>query len=251
MIKKSLIISLPLLLFWTGCKKDGDQFSAAISKIKAENRQTSCGKSINEVRYVRDTAQDGWLKVQINVCRDKQEKNRIVSIPKYLKVKTIQICNNREEIEILEGAWARCQASVEMNHLDPNLARNPAVNFEYDQAAGLIVLNGMSCKLDKPGPVVPKGTYKIGLPDWPIDFKSKDEELVERRNNSDYARTAFPYWADTQRSLNIDEFTDCTINSVTTMNDGAQPRRINWTDVYNTLINARLDDQHVGTITVK
>lgn len=206
-------------LFWGGRK--------AVFEIELEAR-------ISEIeRYTPDQG-DGWL-VTVH------ERGEEMSLPAYVKVYPKYIKDGREYFIPAEGAHRSELLSVRLqndgsSYLISSVQHEPMVQAAYSISKKTFTLNGKRYKtVDYPEAPWKKGTYNIGIPDYPHGRNDTYTEAVKQK-------VWFPIGFESARYLHV----GARSLGCMTITETAR-----WMEIYNALIKARKGDlQSVGVVKV-
>jgi hypothetical protein len=192
--------------------------SAAVFEVTIE---AQVGEAI---QYIPDV-NNGWLLVRIL-------NGEAISLPAFLKVKSLYYKNNREYFEILEGHYKGKTASVklkgEKSYLLPSVKHEPPVHLKYSiSKRKLIIGKDKYSAADDEDTPWEKGFYDIEMPDYPHPKGNEYEEKAER------AKTWFRIGHKGTRYLHTGKFSSGCI----TITDIKK-----WDEIYDKLIKARKGD---------
>ncbi len=188
------------------------------------------------VQYIPDV-DNGWLLVRI--LNEKQ-----ISLPSFLKVKSLYFKSNREYFEILEGHYRGKTASVKMksgkSHLISNVKHESPVHFKYSISKKKLI-TGRNKKdeynaTDHNNSPWKKGSYDIEMPDYPHTGGTSYEDKAKR------AKTWFRIGHKGEKYLHVGR---ASLGCIT-ITDIKK-----WDKIYDKLIKARKGDSiSVGVLEV-
>jgi hypothetical protein len=136
---------------------------------------------IDEVEWYTPDTEDGWL-----VTLDKQEKP--VSLPAYILVRPTSIKNGREYFIPSEGTHRNELLSVPLkddnsSYLISNVKHESMISAEYSISEKVFTLNGKKYKVTAyPEAPWKKGTYNIGIPDYPHGSNDNYTEAIKQKS---------------------------------------------------------------------
>ncbi|MCX7109240.1 MAG: hypothetical protein WCI11_07250 [Candidatus Methylumidiphilus sp.] len=233
-----------------------------------------------ETHYISRTS-DCWLKVQL-------VGGLVVSLPYGLKVKRLELKNEREYFEILEGVNKGKKASVPFlagnSYLTTKLNHNPATTVRFDRKLQTLYFAGRGpCNAFSGGghggytPVAP-GNYQLAIPAYPSAQTRAAYNTWTKYHNSwfrigtDTTGSRFLHagviseGCVTVRQFIYDPnsgvapppagFSDLvqgakTVPGLLGLPLPAKPAPVvGWDDVFESLILCRLNDQAIGTLVV-
>jgi len=189
---------------------------------------------IGEVEWCTPDTEDGWL-----VTHDKQEKP--VSLPAYIMVRPISIKNGREYFIPLEGVNRGELLSAPLkndnsSYLISDVKHEPAISAQYSIYEKVFILNGKKYKTtDYPEAPWKKGTYNIGIPDYPHGSNNAYTEAIKQK-------VWFPINFENARYLHVGARSAGCMTIIETTK---------WMEIYNAIIKARKGDlKNVGIVEV-
>jgi hypothetical protein len=187
------------------------------------------------IRYVAGLNPNSWLSVRFDAGFEEE-------IPHLLAVELVEITAQAIRFRILEGRYKGELAQISNSPRRDYLRQEVGVRRE---AAQMVLRSGVqrlqiggvgefSVMVDPRNPI-PRGTYRVEIPDEPHD---KGAPYLDRAK---YARTWFRIGDQGDRYLHTGEVTvGCaTVNAVES-----------WDEICKVLLRSRLDSQAVGTLEV-
>lgn len=232
---------------------------------------------IKDTRYVSKVGKDAWLLVKL-------DNGNMVSLPWCLKVNVLQTKNDRDHFEILEGAYKGSKASVSLKNKSTGESYLIRGNKHLSPAQVTFNRATQSLSFGGKGPFsafsgafgaytqIGTGSYELSIPDAP---HSATRAAYDAYTN--YHKTWFRIGTSLSgsRYLHVGEISEGCVTvrafqfdpqkpapagftDLPTLPNGAlglpYPATIaplaSWTDLYEYLINRRLSDLSVGTLTV-
>lgn len=184
---------------------------------------------------VADVWPNGWVRVKL-------EEGTIHPLPYQLKVELLKQEGGREYFVIREGRLQGKKASVRLksakeSYLLKKGKRKGPARLTYEPATETLTIDGL-------------GTYRAVMKENPIPSGSYDSEIPyephkggrDETQYSKYAKTWFRIGHSGDKFLHIGNH---SLGCVTVKSHRQ------WTKIYQHLIQSRLEDRSVGTLTVK
>lgn len=185
---------------------------------------------------LKDVDPNGWLLVKLGSGNN-------IALPASLAVEITNQLGGREVFKVLEGSFKGVEASVALDqdgitHLTRLVERKPAIELKLLRAQWKLQIAGLGEfeVLDMNSQeIIPKGIYKICLPDAPHHGGRVYKKTAR------HAETWFRIGDDSDRYLHPGSRTKgcITIKNIDS-----------WEKIYQHLIFCRLDDLHIGTLEV-
>ena len=189
---------------------------------------------VNEIeRYIPST-KDGWFATW-------NEKGEEISLPEYVKVNPKYIRNEREYFVPLEGLYRNELLSAKLqdegsSYLISNVQHKPMVRATYSISKKIFILNGKKYKAtDYPDAPWKRGTYNIGIPDYP---HGNNYSHAGAKSREDWFGVDF----EKEKYLHIGASSLRCMTIIETAR---------WMEIYSILISARKGDfKSVGEVSV-
>lgn len=176
------------------------------------------------IQYIPDV-DNGWLLVKIL-------NGEQVSLPAFLKARSLYFEKNREYFMVAEGPYRGKTASVILKegepHLVPSIKHEPPVHLKYFISKKKLIIGGNNYQADDyPNYPWEKGFYDIEMPDYPHPKGGNYEDKAKR------AKTWFRIGHKGERYLHAGSVSSGCI----TITDVKK-----WDQIYDKLIKARKGD---------